>query len=206
MDHPDSTSSEPSRGLPPTESGLAGPASRGASGIEHRALFWQNVIREILNALAAAAAASAGRLGATPSAAAAGGSPTAELFDGRMAVITRLGQRIPIADVVPVFACSLNPKLGGRSPDEMRLADDVQCTVFQIRTPTGEVFTLPVSEIAAVHALSEHLIRKLGETARESRRGGDPDSDDGVPFGFAAFTSLARSQSQEGDGHTGADS
>lgn len=181
---------------------------------ERREIFWQNVTREILNSLAAAAAASAGRLGATPSAAAAGGSPTAELFDGRMAVITRLGQRIPIADVVPVFACSTNPRVAegtgagpnqGRTPHEQRLADDVQCTVFQIRTPTGEVYTLPVSEIASIHALSEQLIQKLAEAAQAENsvlEGGADGAEAAVPFGFAAFTSLARSQeeSETGEG------
>lgn len=149
----------------------------------HREVFWQNVVREILNALAATAAAQGGRISATPSGAAtSGSSPGGELFDGRMSVITRLGQRIPIADIFPVFSCSL-PDAPGR---ERVLAADVQCTVFQIRTPGGEVFTLPLHEIIAVHSLSEQLIQKLQAQALAAQ----PSPSD-EPFGFAAFRQLA---------------
>ena len=87
------------------------PALRTPQGGLHQAalrrdLFWQNVVRDTLMALAAAAG-SGGRLAPTPSAAATSPSPVDEMFDGRMAVITALGQRIPIADIYPVFACSV---------------------------------------------------------------------------------------------------
>ncbi len=155
---------------------------------QRRELFWQNVVREILSSLAAAAAASSGRLSATAKGAASGPSPTHELFDGRTAVITRLGQRIPIADVYPVFACSI-PSAGEQ---DRLLSADVQCSIFQIRTPSGEVYTLPVHEIVAVHALSEALVKRLEEAAAEAFENGD--GTENRPFGFAAFTSLARSE------------
>lgn len=154
-----------------------------------RDVFWQNVCREILMGLAAAAAESAGRTGTGPSDAQMSSSPTSELFDGRMAIMTASGQRIPIADVYPVFAYSM---LGN---DEVRSrSDDVQCTVFRITTPGGENFTLPISQIISVHSLSQSLIEKM-EQAQELLEG-PGDEDDRVPFGFAAYTSLARSEQQ----------
>jgi hypothetical protein len=162
--------------------------------LHRRDLFWQNVLREMLNGLAAAAAMSAGRLSATPSGAAHGGSPTDSLFDGRLAVITRLGHRIPVADVVPMFACSV--PYGNRA--DRSLADDVQCTVYQVRTPNGEVHTLPLSEISSIHTLSEKLIQTLQEAAQAQlgpRRADTPAR----PFGFGAFTSLAHSEQSRRD-------
>ena len=159
---------------------------------QRRELFWQNVVREILSSLAAAAATASGRLSATAKGAAAGGSPLLDLFDGRTAVITRLGQRIPIADVYPVFACSVP----SASEHDRMLSSDVQCSVFQIRTPSGEVYTLPVHEIVAVHALSEALVKRLEQAAAEAFEG---HADENRPFGFAAFTSLARSEKPEHD-------
>ncbi|MFG0313918.1 MAG: hypothetical protein ACF8LL_07015 [Phycisphaerales bacterium] len=154
-----------------------------------RDVFWQNVCREILMGLAAAAAESAGRTGIGPTDAEMSPSPTSELFDGRMAVMTAAGQRIPIADVYPVFAYSM---LGD---DEVRTrSNDVQCTVFRITTPGGENFTLPISQIISVHSLSQSLIEKM-EQAQELLEGPGPE-DDRVPFGFAAYTSLARSEQQ----------
>ncbi len=154
-----------------------------------RDVFWQNVCREILMGLAAAAAESAGRTGTGPSDAQMSSSPTSELFDGRMAIMTASGQRIPIADVYPVFAYSM---LGN---DEVRSrSDDVQCTVFRITTPGGENFTLPISQIISIHSLSQSLIEKM-EQAQELLEG-PGDEDDRVPFGFAAYTSLARSEQQ----------
>ena len=87
----------------------AGGPLPGSSIADRRELFWQNVVREYLNSLAVTAAMFGGRLSASASGAAQGSSPVHELFDGRMAVITKLGQRIPIADVerglgtVPLF-------------------------------------------------------------------------------------------------------
>ena len=154
-----------------------------------RDVFWQNVCREILMGLAAAAAESAGRTGTGPTDAQMSPSPTSELFDGRMAIMTASGQRIPIADVYPVFAYSMvgNDEVRSRS-------DDVQCTVFRITTPGGENFPLPISQIISIHSLSQSLIEKM-EQAQELLKG-PGEEDDRVPFGFAAYTSLARSEQQ----------
>lgn len=152
--------------------------------MQRRELFWQNVMQEILSGLSAAAAANAGRLSASPVGAAGSGSPTADLFDGRLAVITKLGQRIAIADIFPLFACSL--PMNAR---DSVLAMEVQCTVYQVRTPAGEVFTVPLHEIAAFHTLSAQLVERLQQAA-----GGPSDTPQGdrKPFGFAAFTSLTK--------------
>ncbi len=154
-----------------------------------RDLFWQNVVREVLMGLSAAAAQSAGRLDTSPSAAANGSSPVDSMFDGRMAVITALGQRIPIADVVPVFACSTP-----RSSNDRLLSADIQCTVFRIRTPGGENYTLPITQIIGVHSMSEALAHQLEAAAQEME---EEDADGNkMPFGFAAYTSLAQSEAQ----------
>lgn len=164
-----------------------------------REIFWQNVVREILNDLAVTAAMYSGRLSPTAKGAASTGTPDHELFDGRTAVITRLGQRIPIADVYPVFACSVPKSSPSAGAGDRDLSADVQCTIFQIRTPTGEVYTLPVHEIAGVHALSGALIQQLQEAAAQAA-GLDVANDDGVPFGFAAYTNLAQSEQQAKNG------
>lgn len=106
-------------------------------------------------------------------------------FDGRMAVITQLGVRIAIADVYPLFACSI-----GDTAMERALSEDVQCSVFQIRTPQGEVFTLPLHEIRSFHSLSEELMREIAESASREDASGVKTT---VPFGFGAYTSLAKS-------------
>lgn len=144
-------------------------------------MFWQNVCREILMSLAAAAAESSGRLGTGPSAAESSTSPLNELFDGRMGVITSIGQRIPVADVTSLFSCSLPGDDLDRS-----ISGDVQCTVFRITTPTGEAYTLPISQIIGIHSVSGSLIEAME----------DPEQGDELraPFGFAAYTSLARSE------------
>ena len=157
---------------------------------QRRELFWQNVVREILSSLAATAATLSGRLTATAAGAAGSTVPAHELFDGRTAVITRLGQRIPIADVYPVFACSV-PSAKGST--ERMLSADVQCSIFQIRTPSGEVYTIPVHEIVSVHSLSEALIKRLEEVANAQAME-ENGVDEEKPFGFAAFTSLAQSE------------
>jgi hypothetical protein len=115
-------------------------------------------------------------------------------LDGRMAVLTRGGERIPIADVRPLLACSVPG-----TDAERALSIDVQCTIFQIVAPSGEVFTLPLHEIRAIHAISEDLMARLARAAHQQdaqsgRPGDDPDA---KPFGFAAFTSLARSKSRK---------
>jgi len=170
---------EPSR--PQGEQGALNGVTR------RRELFWQNVVREILDALSVAAR-SGGRLSASPKGAAMSTGPLDEMFDGRMAVITRLGQRIPIADVFPVFACSV-----GRTPGDRMLSADVQCTVFQIHTPGGEVYTIPVHEVVAFHSLSEELVRRLEQAAQASQENED-EQYEGMPFGFAAYTQLARAE------------
>lgn len=156
-----------------------------------RDLFWSNVVRDSLMALASAAASSSARLSPTPTAAQHSTKPIDSLFDGRMGVITTLGQRIPIADIFPVFACSST----GSSADRER-STDVQCTVFRITTPTGETYTLPISQIIGIHSLSEDLIKQL-EAASEDLQEDGPDSEHRLPFGFAAYTSLSEAEAKK---------
>jgi hypothetical protein len=178
------------------------PPATAAQVAATRELFWQNVMREILTNLSMVSAqqraAQPAAPGASPpsvpalstEAAEAGGEENAEqmeLFDGRLAVITRQGQRVPIAAVSPMFACGI------ATPGERTLSMEVECTVFQIRTPGGEVFTLPLHEMRTFHALTPGLMRQLEEAAtREAKRRGGSPEEEGAPFGFAAFTSLAR--------------
>lgn len=163
-----------------------------ANPVERRRdLFWQNVVRESLMALAAAAQSTSGRTSPTPTGAAHSPSPVGEVFDGRIAVITHLGQRIPIADLHPVFACSIS----GTPQDRVRSAD-VQCTVFRITTPSGEAFTLPLSQIAMIHSLSDALIERLEAAAEAQAAEMESEEDDKLPFGFAAYTSLKASEDE----------
>jgi hypothetical protein len=164
-----------------------------------RELFWQNVMREMLTSLSVL---SMQRPNEDQVKAAAPANPTTtdnsgaiqpandqafdpSLFDGRLAVVTRANERIPIASVFPLFACGIN------TPGTRSLSAAVECTVFQIRTPDGHVFTLPLHEIRGFHALSEEVMERMERAAakRAARREAD---DDAPPFGFAAFTSLAR--------------
>jgi len=179
---------------------------------ELRELFWQNVIREMLTSLSMLSMKLEARQQAekiapgsviidTPDGTITQGGPQqdgeeeeeeaseAELFDGRLAVITTLGNRIPIADVHPLFACGVT-----HNSDERSLATAVECTVFQIRTPPGEVFTLPLSEIRGFHSLSPELVEKLQRQAEAqlNHLTGGPDEENQQPFGFAAFTSLSK--------------
>ncbi len=153
--------------------------------------FWSNVVRDSLMAMATAAASSSSRLSPTPSAAQHSILPVADLFDGRMGIITSLGQRIPIADIFPVFACSAV----GSQKDRERSAD-VQCTVFRITTPSGETYTLPISHIIGIHSLSEDLVRQL-EAATEDIQDDDQEGGSGLPFGFGAYTALSKSEEDE---------
>jgi hypothetical protein len=109
-----------------------------------------------------------------------------ELFDGRLAVITVQSQRISIADVFPLFAC------GDPGPGNRALSVAVECTVFQIRTPGGEVFTLPLSELREFHSLTPELMKNLERAARRQARARGSKEEERIPFGFAAFTALAR--------------
>ncbi len=178
----------PHPGNPYGQTPLGPPARSRAEMVQiRRDLFWQNVVREILLGLAAAAAESGGRLGLGAADAASGASPISEMFDGRMGLITVLGQRIPIADVVPVFSCS-----AAVNPAERMLSDDVQCTVFRIRTPAGENYTLPIHQIVGVHSMSDQLADQLEEAARRMEE--TDEHGNRMPFGFAAYTSLARAE------------
>ena len=190
--HQPGTDELPTPPTPPYGQTPTGPAHRShpAELVQiRRDLFWQNVVREVLMGLATAAAHSAGRLEASAAAAASGTTPVDDMFDGRMAVITTLGQRIPIADVVPVFACSAPSQTNDRL-----LSADIQCTVFRIRTPGGENYTLPITQIVGVHSMSDALAEQLEAAAQEME---EEDADGNkMPFGFAAYTSLARSETQ----------
>lgn len=171
-----------------------------------REMFWQNVTREMLTALTMQRARMAAQVEAQRKAIIAQGKEDPGLpdhlpgFDGRMAIVTKLGERIPIADITPLFACSI----GGTSR-ERALSEDVQCTVFQVLTPSGEVYTFPVHEIRGIHALTEEAMQALREED-DQEQGLTRIS--GAPFGFAAFTSLARkldagetgTESEEGEG------
>ncbi len=105
-------------------------------------------------------------------------------FDGRMGVVTTQGVRIGIADVYPLFACTI-----GETELEQALSEDVQCSVFQIRSPQGEVYTLPVHEIRAFHSLTEELMAQISSASASEDEEGVRTT---VPFGFGAFTSVAR--------------
>lgn len=177
-----------------------------------RELFWHNVIREILTSLSVLSLKAQSRpskptseptaedSAKTPEPEAAdteqdearsnhtddsppSQTPTPDdMFDGRLAVVTRLGDRIPIAEVFPLFACGIGDTSGKRA-----LSVAVECTIFQIKTPSDEVYTLPLHEIRGFHALSPEIMKQLEESTRSRGSGLDKDA----PFGFAAFTSLA---------------
>lgn len=155
----------------------------GASVLETRELFWQNVIREMLTSLSVMTASGVGYGTPGPD-----GEPTPILFDGRLGVITGSGSRIPIAAVVPLFACGV----GGTEQDKA-LSIAVECSVFQLHTPKGEVFTLPLHEMRGFHSVSEELMERMARSMREKSRSRD-ERESAEPFGFAAFTSIARSR------------
>lgn len=166
--------------------------------IEHtqatRELFWNNVIREILTSISTLTIMNdtdAERPDAEPDS----GPPAApretddarrNLLDGRLGLITAQGQRIPIAAVYPLFAC------GVPGTDALRaLSLDVECSVFQVHTPHGEVYTLPLHEVRGFHAVQEEAMEQVKAAARAA----NPEEFE-QPFGFAAFTSLARRAQQ----------
>jgi hypothetical protein len=158
-----------------------------------RELFWNNVIREMLTSLSVLPRNAPPAL---PPGSGADGAPATDnapttamqpLFDGRLAVITKSGARLPIAEVFPLLACGVPT-----SDTERELAIAVECTVFQIRTPSGEIFTLPLHEIRGFHALSEDVMDRLEEATRRQGSIGPEELEE--PFGFAAFTSLARTK------------
>ncbi len=174
MNIPDPVSNTPPTpaSAPSTPPPLLHPASR-APGIEplhrlaeSRSLFWQNVVREILLTFPLLA------------------SERPEVADGRIGILTHAGERIPLGAVEPMFPCSI------ASPHAMQLCMAVQATVFNVRTPTGEMFTIPLHEIRAIHSLTDELMKELEDEARRL----NTDSEGAEPFGFAAYTSLARQQ------------
>jgi hypothetical protein len=155
----------------------------GGSILETRELFWQNVMREMLTSLSVMTAGGIGYGTPGPD-----GKPTPVLFDGRLGVITSSGSRVPIAAVVPLFACGV----GGTEQDKA-LSIAVECSVFQLHTPKGEVFTLPLHEMRGFHSVSEELMERMAKSVRDKSRSRD-ERESAEPFGFAAFTSIARSR------------
>lgn len=153
----------------------------------HREMFWHNVMREFLTGLSVTAMSGNGALeaaaGERGDATTDAGEPQSKpsLFDGRLGIITTSGTRIPIAGVYPLFACGIQG-----TDAERALSMDVECTIFQIHTPEGEVYTLPLHEIVGFHAVGEEAMDKINAAAEER------SDTDGEPFGFAAFTSLAK--------------
>lgn len=133
--------------------------------VELRTSYWQNVVREMLAAFSILT------------------HRMPEIADGRVSIVTTLGERIPLAGVEPLFPCTVV-----NDPRERQLCIAVQCTVFNIRTPLGEVVTIPLHEIVSVRVLSDELMRELEEAFNTSGANGEK----GEPFGFAAFTSLAK--------------
>lgn len=173
----------------------------------YRDLFWQNVMREVLVSLIMLRVKPPQP--PTPPAALASGSPVpapgpTAVLDGRLGLITKSGQRIPIAAVYPVFSASIP-----QSSKSLTLSAVLQSTVFQIHTPGGEVYTLPLHEIRGFHALTEELMDQLEATARAQGEARQDDGSEAEPFGFAAFTSIARGRLpadvDEGDEPRGAD-
>lgn len=139
-----------------------------------RRLFWQNVVREWLAALPLVAAS------------------RPEVMDGRFSILTRAGERIPLKAVHPVFACSVP----GAPGSERDLSVAVQCSVFEIHSTTGEVFTLPLHEIRGLHALSEELLAEIEAAVQSHSEKQDEKKD--MPFGFAAFNATSRQRHKSG--------
>ncbi len=138
---------------------------------ELRAVYWQNVTREMLVAFSLLA------------------NSNADIADGRVSIMTSLGERIPVAGVEPLFPCSVVD-----DPKSRALCMAVQCTVFNIRTPLGEIVTLPLHEIISVRVLSDDLLKQL-----EAAASGAATRGQGEPFGFAAYTSMARQPQTRAD-------
>lgn len=159
-----------------------------------REAFWHDMCREILTTLSAEGLR---RREKTPGMELPGGGqlvssftpPEPELFDGRMAVITHAGERIAIGEVYPMLACGISGDEADRA-----VSQAVECSIFQILTPAGELWTIPVHEIRAFHALTPELMQQIEQAGRQnrSRRHGGEDRD--MPFGFEAYTSLARGE------------
>lgn len=134
-----------------------------------REMLWHNIVREMLMALCIETGMSD-----------ANGKP--QMLDGRLTVITFRGERVPIAAVRPLINFGV-----GTTRQEQQLSMMLQGSVFQIVTPDGDVFTLPLHEIRGLHALSESVMDELREASQQTGQ-----EEPGKPFGFAAFTSLAQ--------------
>jgi len=141
--------------------------------IAMRDLFWCNVVREMLNGLSVLC------------------QQQPEQFDGRFGVLTREGERIPIGHVMPVFACSIPG-----SAEDRDASAAVQCTVFRIQTPEGEVFTLPVQEVRAVHTLTPQLLEQLQKMAEAEAATEGEENGETRPFGLAAYAALPKGPMQ----------
>ena len=177
----------------------ASPLASARHAMSLREAFWHDMCREILTTLsveglrrreqpAGVALPGGGQIVSTVT------PPPSdpELFDGRMAILTHGGERIPIGEVYPMLACGINGDMADRA-----VSQAVECSIFQILTPSGELYTVPVHEIRAFHALTPELMRKLEEAGRvnRSRRRGAEDRE--MPFGFEAYTSLARAEREQ---------
>ncbi|HYE03533.1 MAG TPA: hypothetical protein VD963_09905 [Phycisphaerales bacterium] len=149
----------------PGAGGAVGPALDLQQVWYARELFWNNVVREMLAALAALPTERP--------------EQAREVFDGRMAVITKQNARIPIAEIVPLFAFGMAN--GGVSAEAL---EAVEYTVFRVRTPAGEMYTLPLHEIRGIHSMTPELLKQLEQRAIQNVT--DEDQERG-PFGFAAF-------------------
>ncbi len=141
-----------------------------------RQLFWTNVAQEMLNSLSAMLTVQK--------------EPSA--LDGRLSILTHAGERIPIAEVHPLFACSIPGTDADRD-----LSAAVQCSVYRVVTPSGEAFTLPLSEVRAFHAVSEELQRRIQEEM------GGVESGTGEPFGFAAFAETSKQRAVDAESMRG---
>ncbi len=144
------------------------PANDARVLADTRTLYWQNVVREMLNDLSIMC------------------QVRPDLFDGRFGIVTNQGVRVGIKSIFPLFACSIP---GTSWEREASVA--VQCTVFRIATPDGEIYTLPVHEVAAVHSMTPELIEQLSKAEQEAE--GEPEEIEKRPFGLAAFTALPKS-------------
>lgn len=143
-----------------------------------REMLWHNIVREMLTALSLETAQ---RDDGTP-----------RLLDGRLAVINFRGERIQIAAVRPLLQFGV-----GKTPQQKMLSMMLEGSVFQIITPDGDVYTLPIHEIRGLHGLSDSILEQLQE--KEA-----PEGQPATPFGFAAFTSLARGVEQPAQDSGGA--
>jgi len=139
-----------------------GSATDPRQTLAYRELFWHNVLREMLMSLSVMATTRESEP-YDPAMEAA----MRETFDGRLAIITTTGIRIAIAEVHPLFACSVPV-----SKAQRHLSARVQCTVFQIRTPNGEVHTVPLHEIRGFHALTDELMQHLSQMSQAQEGAG----------------------------------